>query len=150
MLIFLDFDGVLHAGNPTRADRRFTRMPLLADWLRRWSQVEVVISSAWRKERSLDELRAFFPEDLRHRVIDATPQLDWDPFVIHAGPLYEREGEIRQWLHASARPWRPWAALDDSPWLFKPFTKQLVACEIKDGLTVDALAKLEMVLGLTS
>ncbi len=67
MYIFLDFDGVL---------RRLTSEParfepeLLANFesvVRPFIEVEIVISSAWRLEMSLDELRRLFSPDMAEK-----------------------------------------------------------------------------------
>ena len=55
MIVFLDFDGVLHPefdpDDPERPKQNsdlFCRLPLIEAVLREFSQVEIVISSAWR------------------------------------------------------------------------------------------------------
>ena len=106
----LDFDGVLHVGNPIDANQRYAHMPMLATWLRRWPNVMVLISSDWRECFELKELRAVFPADLRHRVVGATASLP-------AGPA-KREREIRAWFSDRALGHAIWAAVDDDPSAF--------------------------------
>src|SRR5687768_16516543 len=91
-ILFVDFDGVLHpagAGAP-----KFSRLWLLADFLREPSHldIEVVISSTLREVHSLAELRAFFPADLRERIVATTPVLD------EFDTSYQRSEEIEAWL----------------------------------------------------
>ena len=129
MILFLDFDGVLHPANaPVGADTDFCCLPLLEDWLRQHTQVNVVISSSWRELMPLEKLRQFFSQDIRHRVVDACPKLPSDmdyEFVRHA--------EILAWLDASQYQ-GPWLALDDAVHLFPPDCQELIACPKDTGL----------------
>ena len=140
MILFLDFDGVLHPVRPRApgADL-FCRLPLLEAWLRKRPGVDVVISSSWREAHPLDELVSYFAGDLKGRVLGATPTItsdDWAQYDGEQPPLrFRRAVEIRRWRHQSPTPWRPWAALDDQPWLFPPFCEFLVACDGDTGLT---------------
>ncbi len=44
MILFLDFDGVLHpVNNYVGGKTDFRRLPLLEDWLREYQEVHVVI-----------------------------------------------------------------------------------------------------------
>lgn len=108
-ILFLDFDGVLHPAGGISPARRFERLPLLEALLFEpdCAHVEIVISSTWREAMPLARLRGLFPESLRGRVVDGTPQLD-DPDVEH--PRYR---EIRAWLNRNPGI-AAWAALDDS------------------------------------
>ena len=49
MILFLDFDGVLHL-EPAFAKDMLSQLPLVEEILRDFAQVEIVISSAWRLE----------------------------------------------------------------------------------------------------
>jgi len=74
-LLFLDVDGVLH---PVGVDysfssRFFSHLPLLEELLREFRSVDVVISSDWRLAESIEQLQRYFSEDIRHRIIGATP-----------------------------------------------------------------------------
>lgn len=109
-ILFLDIDGVLHGD----LNERLSRVGLFESYLQRLPEVEIVFSSTWREDYTLDELRELFAESLRAQVIGATP-------VLECG--YDRGGrsrEIEAWLaaeglgHDSAR----WLALDDWPHLF--------------------------------
>ena len=74
MLIFLDFDGVLHPDgcNPSSY---FSRAPLLEAVLRQSADFEVVISSSWRHRRPFDELVLLFSADVRKYIVGITPIL---------------------------------------------------------------------------
>ncbi|MFM8554733.1 MAG: hypothetical protein ACKODG_00875, partial [Betaproteobacteria bacterium] len=51
--------------------QRFIRMPMLVEATGDQA-VEIVISSSWRFEWSINELREFFPAVLRSRIVSAT------------------------------------------------------------------------------
>lgn len=74
MILFLDFDGVLHAAsNHATPQEQFIRLPLLENWLRAHLDVDIVISSSWREDMEFEALVQLFSEDLRHRVIGKCP-----------------------------------------------------------------------------
>ncbi len=152
-VLFLDFDGVLHPCGCT-ADQLFCRVDILQDWLRRRPGIDVVISSTWRTQRTVGELASFFASDLQPRVIGVTPGFmrdNWEQFGGEPPPTrHARHAEVKAWLRRSEAPWRRWAALDDQPWLYRPFTRELVVCDHRVGLTHDELRKLDEVLGFTS
>jgi hypothetical protein len=128
MILFLDFDGVLHPahdGEPTPAEEVFCNLPRFESVMRDYQQVEIVISSMWRYQFSLAELCARFSPDIASRIIGATL-------------LYERiegkylsarrEGELLDWLAAAGRLYEPWVALDDADWQFIKYRERLVEC----------------------
>jgi hypothetical protein len=127
MYLFLDFDGVLHAefeGSP-----HFCKLPKLVDALDGFSEVQIVVSSAWRLRRSIEELRLLLGPIIGKQVIGATPELSaWE----HG--QYLRQKEIEFWLRANANPWDAWVALDDMASKFMPFCKQLIACDPLTGM----------------
>ena len=59
MIVFLDFDRVMHPVNPNDL---FCREDHLARVLRDFTSVELVISSAWRKTHTLKNLQTFFSQ----------------------------------------------------------------------------------------
>lgn len=143
VILFLDFDGVLHPANvPVGADTDFCRVPLLEAWLRQHPTVNVVISSSWRELMTLDQIRQKFNEDIRPRIIDVCPRL-LDKYKVK----YIRYAEIAAWI-ALAKYQGPWLALDDAAHLFPPNCKQLIVCQKEEGinhLTLEALnAQMEM------
>jgi 2-C-methyl-D-erythritol 4-phosphate cytidylyltransferase len=71
--IYLDFDGCLHRTG--RDKTMFEHIDAFALILRDHPHVEVVITSSWREEFSLSQLRDFFPNDIATRVADVTPVL---------------------------------------------------------------------------
>lgn len=131
MILFLDFDGVLHPfPTPSDADRLFCNLPRLEEVLRDFPEVQIVISSSWREERSLAELAAFFSPDIGSRVVGVLP-------VIAIGGLADmavvRYREIEQFLEAQGEL-AQWIAIDDDPALFPPECSRLLLCE--DGFGV--------------
>jgi hypothetical protein len=74
MLLFLDFDGVLHPANTTDPARLLCRQPLLDGVLRRAPDVEIVVSSTWRETRTLAQLQALFTDAIARRIVSATPR----------------------------------------------------------------------------
>lgn len=126
-VLFLDFDGVLHVGN----SGTFELLPDLEALLRRYPDVDVVVSSAWRTAE-LAYLRTLFSPDIAPRVIGTTPDLEAQGL--------KREHEIRQVLfrHGIAR----WVALDDKPEFFPIYRRQLVATDFKVGITAAHLEEL--------
>ena len=126
MILFLDFDGVLHPEINYREEELFSKRPLFETVLRGFPDVDIVISSTWRLNHSLDELRRKFSPDIAQRIIDVTPvYADFPELQLVIGQ-YQRHVEIEGWLRRTQRVWEPWIALDDKSYLFKPFLKNLV------------------------
>lgn len=137
MILFLDFDGVLHPANePVGADTDFCRVPLLEAWLKENTEVSIVISSSWRDLMTLDQIRQKFSEDLRARVVDVCPKLQWGKEY-----AFKRHAEILAWL-AKAKYQGPWLALDDAVHLFPPNCKELIVCKSEIGIDADVIEML--------
>lgn len=126
MILFLDFDGVLHPlffrpELPPEESKPFCYLPRLAGVLRDFPSVEVVISSTWRLSYDLNQIRERFPVDLQARVIGVTPYFsDDERFGV-------RQQEAEKWL-AEHRPGSPWIALDDMRTCW-PFLSNLIWCD---------------------
>lgn len=71
VLLYLDFDGVLHR----RMNETFERMPLLEKILKQCPELHIVVSSSWRETMTLEGLKYLFPVAFRHRIIGVTPSL---------------------------------------------------------------------------
>lgn len=125
-IIFLDFDGVLHGD----ANARLSRLPLFEQALRQMPKAEVVISSTWREDQSLDELRAYFAPELHRQFVGVTPQLPcgYDP--------QGRQREVEAWLQGAGLPssGMHWVAVDDWPHLYDPDCSCLIATDPLQGL----------------
>lgn len=128
MILFLDFDGVLHGyGEPS-----FKHVPALEAVLRENPHVEVVFSTSWRENYGLDRLRGYFSEDIQPRLIGVTPVLD-----VNKEPPYVdfvRHKEILLWLESQNLPNRKWVAVDDDYREFPPDCQELVRCQPKFGI----------------
>jgi hypothetical protein len=134
LILFLDFDGVLHPQYEnmlTPEDQVFCHRPRLEAVLRDFPGVEIVISSMWRYQFTLDELRARFSLDIADRIIGKTPQSEYfDTSYVRA----RREKEILNWLMVTERTDEPWVALDDCAWNFQHHLDHLVVCNAFTGL----------------
>ncbi|MBU1689095.1 MAG: hypothetical protein KJ589_17285 [Proteobacteria bacterium] len=117
MILFLDFDGVLHpVGCVDGTDAPlFSRVAALWEILRACPDVRVVFSTSWRELYKFDEMTALVTrdggEDLVHRFVGSTPNLEAEGFY------GRRNVEIRSWLEGHD-PAVPWLALDDMLELF--------------------------------
>jgi hypothetical protein len=111
MILFLDFDGVLHP--LMRREPDFCRLPFLHQILRACPNANAVFSTSWREIYRPDEMVEFVTraggEDLAHRFIGQTPRLharsDYDPRLL----------ECLRWLESNGHADSSWLALDDIP-----------------------------------
>lgn len=103
--LFLDFDGVLHP-HPCEDKDLFGRVYLLEALLHDFPEVEIFISSAWRKYHCVDVLKARVGVGIADRIVGATPVLmRTEP---HYSEPAEREREIELWMgefHAGGGRW---------------------------------------------
>ncbi len=127
MILFLDFDGVLHPLSPQGMPRApFSRLPLLEDVLREFRSVRVVLTTAWRHSLTLDQLREVFSKDIAPRIVDATPA------VSRSATLYE---EVRSFLDNDASLGEDWVVLCADNDGFPPDSNHLIRTEPTVGLT---------------
>lgn len=118
--LFLDFDGVLHPENAYES-ALFCRMASLETVLRDFSEVEIVISSTWRLRRSLPELKAYLSVELAGRVVGVTPVFSELQDVPDRLLGYARHAKCWTWQRHHRQSSNTWVALDDRPYLFRPF-----------------------------
>lgn len=143
MILFLDFDGVLH---PERGEALFNCLPPLRALLRACPHVEVVFSTSWREMYRPDELFQFvLPSKAVARI--------W-PIILSGVRLsssarsptrcapYKHEQECRAWLEGSGLAARPWLVLDDYVPYFTPDCSALYLVDPRTGLTVDDVSAL--------
>ena len=139
MILFLDFDGVLHHENVTvkrcsSSSRRylkahearfltrdgklvkgkdmFEHADRLAAVLEPFPNVRIVISSTWREHFCPEKILQFLPATLAARVIGHTPLCD------KFGGVGSRLSEILAYLEGNGLVGEPWIALDDQAHLF--------------------------------
>ena len=134
MILFLDFDGVLHKEPCHDTGMLMCNLPRMEAILRDFPGVDVVISSTWRELLDLEQLRSYFSPYIAPRIIGVTP--DWRE-VSHLFAVvgsYIRQVEIEGWLQASGRSSEQWVALDDRAYLFAPSIPNLVCCAPDTGI----------------
>lgn len=110
-ILFLDFDGVLHPIFPRKdrtddenrhfvgADRLATVLDVVAP------NIRIVVSSTWRYNRTLNQLRTLVGHRLGKRIIDVTP-------ILNLRQPGCRELEAQMW-RAQNNHVGLWFALDD-------------------------------------
>lgn len=128
MILFLDFDGVLHPdaaflvnGRPTLKAEGALMMwaPLLEDALAGFPEVQIVLSTSWARELSYSRARGWLPQALRARVTGST----W-----HSAMSFKRDGfrSLATWWdeatryqqikrYATGARLAHWVAIDDQP-----------------------------------
>ena len=134
--IFMDFDGVTH---PWGEVEDFRCLPLIESVVREFEEVRVVISSDWRMLFSMQKLLARFSEDIRERIVGATPHLlPKSGAELHG--LREREAMVWLAQHDAEGRDAAWCALDDAPgnWMTR---SRLLLTDFKRGfIEEDAVA----------
>ncbi len=134
--IFMDFDGVTH---PWGEVEDFRCLPLIESVVREFEEVRVVISSDWRMLFSMQKLLARFSEDIRERVVGATPHmLPKSGAELHG--LREREAMLWLAQHDADGRDAAWCAIDDAPgnWMTR---SRLLLTDFKRGfIEEDAIA----------
>lgn len=147
MILFLDFDGVLHPDPCSDPARLFENAPRLARVLTGFPALGVVLSSSWRTRYSLSALLEPLPEPLRQRVLGLTPHGGDLPAAVSRAP-YRRQVECEHWLHCHGMAGGPWWALDDRPESFMPYCENLIECDRQRGFDDVVGARLHSILTL--
>ena len=135
MILFLDFDGVLHPYPLGRAGRHFSALPLLWQILDAVPELSVVISSTWREEYALAELTGWLTagggERFAARLLGTTPVMDSpDDYVPGI-----RQREIESWLAQHHATQQPYVIVDDMEAFFDLSCKNLYLVDAATGLT---------------
>lgn len=140
-VMFLDFDGVLHP-EFCHESRHFECARYLLDACEGRRDLEIVISSTWRHNRSLSELKVRLPGALAQRVVGTTlPYAALQDLPQKVMP-FEREAECLGWMRLNRSGYVTWLAVDDRPWLFRPFCTELFLVNGRTGIDADAGDKL--------
>lgn len=131
MILFLDFDGVLHPFFPRRdrsdaENQLFSYLPRLEGVLRDFPEWRVVIASSWRENRPWANVIQAFSPDIVDRIIGATPviKVKEPPY-----PRHPRHSEVLAYLDANDLQGVRWIALDDDPRLYPPNCPNLLLCD---------------------
>lgn len=131
VVLFLDFDGVLHhffplADSSDEGNQHFAFAPNFEHAVRACErEVEIVISSTWRKAYSLDEIKQNFPPDIAAKIVGVTP-------IMGLGNTRgSRQLEVQAWLDEH-RPHSQWVGVDDMPDLYET-NVAVVACADQFG-----------------
>ena len=116
-ILFLDFDGVLHAedvyivnGQPVlmqNGHRLFEHAELLAELLTGREDIDIVLSTTWVRVKGYDYAKYRLPESLQEKVIGSTYHSQIDRFWLHA-TRYEQIARYVQRHNV-----HDWLALDD-------------------------------------
>ncbi len=144
-VLFLDFDGVMHP-MPYFPDELFCRCQLVEQVILSFPELRVVISSDWRKSRSLIQLHEVFCREVLPQVIDVTPR--WDAYRdLHGLTTFSRQWECEKWLvqnglAPSGPAATPWVAVDDMREWFEPDCPNLLWTNPKTGFTDQDVADL--------
>lgn len=128
MILFLDFDGVLHPFS--RPHGPLTLVPHFERVMRDFPQVDIVISSTWREAYGLAQLRSFFSDDIAARIVDVTPV--FSPLTYQ----HVREIEIRSWLQGNGKGDEEWLAIDDTSSFFGPDCENLILVDGEIGFNL--------------
>jgi len=146
MVLYLDFDGVLHRDAVYRAPGRgiYIRDGALFEWahflealLHPWPELRIVLSTSWVRELGYDRARSYLPVALAARVTGATFHRR-----IH-GPTRELRWHWAQTPRGrqiaddiARRGASAWVALDDAVDEFTPAQAEfLVPCRSDAGLS---------------
>jgi len=127
MILFLDFDGVLHpisGSNPFQPACVFE----LETVIHHFPSLEIVVTLSWREEKSMEELIALVGPVIGKRIIGTTPIMD-DPFLHHT-----RYHEVMAYLACLPEQDRVWVAIDDEVGNYPPEMPVLIV-DRHTGLT---------------
>lgn len=126
-ILFLDFDGVLHPDGLGL----FSNLPLFEKYLVEMPEVEVVITSTWREDHNLDELRNYFSVAVREKFTGVTPILE-DGYDSGG-----RQREIHAYLDAADLNTgnASWIALDDMSPFFEADYPHLILTDSTQGFS---------------
>jgi len=148
MILFLDFDGVLHPETMLTTRVEFEHRPLLWQILRSVPEVEVVFSTSWRTSHSLDELILLATkgggEDLAHRFVGKNPVINKE--MREQGDYAHRRDECIQWIEENRARFPywirdiPWVALDDIAYWYGLPCFNLHMTDYRTGLTATDVA----------
>lgn len=123
VVLFLDFDGVVHKCQ----NESFERMYLIERLLDASPSMFIVISSSWRECGSITYLKSLFSSPYRGRVIGATPSL-----YLPSGGIGVRAAECENFV--TRHKVKAFICLDDDATLFPPGYPHLFRTDYYTGI----------------
>ncbi len=135
--IFLDFDGVLHSESDIEKPHFFHMLTLCQLLMKYRHSVKVVISSSWRMDNTLEQLKSHFPTVVRDLIVGVTPIIN-DSFN-NGG----RQKEIELYCHEHNIAPHEYIALDDLEYLFEKKWPNLILVNGHFGLTSNEMKLIE-------
>jgi hypothetical protein len=141
VILFLDFDGVLHPEATFEDEKHFSKNELLFDFLQPYferNQIKVVFSTAWRESFKFEELLEFMPAQAHEHIIGVTP--------IHESNFNKgaRQREIMDYMRINGHFKKGWVALDDRLHLFEDDCETLIWCNADFGLREADIERLKI------
>jgi hypothetical protein len=157
MILFLDFDGVLHPNSVWQTSKGlqldcdghnlFEHAELLAVILHDLPHVKIVLSTSWVSTITYNYAKSVLPPALQERIIDSTFQKGQNEYIWNKMTRYEqiaqftRRHQIKEWL-----------ALDDNDFRWPERKRhRLIHCNEYGGLggTIGAVDALRTALELS-
>lgn len=151
MWVFLDIDGVLVP------EKKFDKPVPQEDYmkfdpdclnefesvLRIFTEAKVVISSSWREIFPFEVIPPFFSQDIKARIVGATPLLETK--IIHDFQFL-RHQEVMEYLRQNQAEDSHWVAVDDIPEHYAP-EAPVVATDPYIGFDQNSAKNLSQYLG---
>ena len=138
ILLFLDFDGVLHPLH-SPVDKQLEKIFFFESTIRQYPNINIVISSSWRHNYTMDELLAYFAVDIQRRIIDSTRHVE----VSKAKNRYD---EILDYLKHTNQLQSLWIAIDDSKKEFPENLSNVVFCKPNVGFNEESANALKEII----
>lgn len=140
LILFLDFDGVLHHFFPEKGlsdeeNAHFAFSKHLEKAIKELKEIEIqiVISSSWRENYSMEQIKSNFSDYMASKIIDFTPVIEDTQYYKELVksesdvPSYTREIEAMMWLESHSE-YKYWVAIDDVKEIWKTYYNVLI-CE---------------------
>lgn len=161
MILFLDYDGVLHPDAAYYVQSRkgshielraegslFMWMPILEGILSPYSDVKIVLSTSWVRELGFSKAKGFLSPWLQGRVMGGTWHSKMAQHTEGSHRVPDRWSELTRYQQIAnylrtKRPTDPWIAIDDDVFGWDPSTAhRLVPTDGDTGLSNPATQKL--------
>lgn len=133
-VIFLDFDGVLHG---SKTNSFFSNNNILANFLKDYDFIDIVLSTSWRESYSLDKIKKECIPELASKVIGTTPILN-DGIIRGV-----RAREVEQYVKENNLEYYQFVCIDDIHFLFDNEFEQLILTDPQFGINDNTLSQLK-------